>query len=150
MSGFHVEIKRKDGCVLRSRPKDSSDKTPYKDSGVDEHFEVTVTYDGSNPDWTDPKLSNKKHVFCLTNALSKDSGSGFMGSVHYFSPNAIFQKITISEKYEDWKDAEIMGSGFPEPEYIVWVGIKAKSKTKEEITCPGMSWGIAGRPAKNK
>src|SRR5947209_5530389 len=68
--GFSVKIVRKEGCVLKSRPKDSPENAPYVDSGVKKHFEVVVSYDGTNSKYQD--LKPQTWIFKLTNALSEN------------------------------------------------------------------------------
>ncbi len=142
VSGFSITIERKKGCVLKTRPKNSPEETPYTDSGVDEHFEVTVTFDPKqNVQFPNAKGPWK---FLLTNSMNKNSGYGFSGHVHYQPYGDKFTMIEVVEAYEDYRHAEIMGHGRPSPEMVVWVRIHIKQANGTKTRSGS---GIAGRPS---
>ena len=138
--GFTVNVRRKDGCVLRHRPENSPKDTLYTDAGVDEHFEVSVDYDGSNPLYPDVKQGTRK-VALLTNSL-RDKGHGMIGSVFYYPKGIKFTRVEIEENYENWKHADIIGRGMPKPEHVVWLAIYAKHDGDEFP----YKVGVASRP----
>ncbi len=140
--GFSISVTRKNGCVLRSRPKDSPEGTPYTDSGVDEHFEVVTTYDGTNSQYGN-SVGPQTRLF--TSSLSRESGYGFVGAVNYIRPRETFLRFDIIEEYEDWKNAEISGSRWPKPEYVVWLKMTWRTFDGHKLYS---KMGITARPAK--
>jgi len=145
LAGFTVQVERKEGCILQSRPKDSPEDTPYSDSGVDGYFEVTVDYDGSNPLY--PKAKQGSRVVCqLTNSL-KEGGFSMVNGMYAHPAGTVFTRVEIEEKYEDWKDADSFGfrGGRPLPEYVAWLRMYVKGPNDERDYASGT--GIATRPA---
>ncbi len=116
--GFSIKIKRKYGCVIKGRPADSPDETPFTDYGVEGHFEVTVTcsdnfigaYEVEGP-WS----------FILTNELRDYTKSGFIKRVHYQPFGDTFTKVEVIEELENYRNMGMMGRS--KQEYIVWVNI---------------------------
>jgi len=140
VSGFKTSITRKSGCVLQSRPKDSPDGTPYKNIGVDEHFEIAVTYSGDN--YKFPPDAKRRWKYLLTNALRTDYGSGFHGHICFQPLDGTFTEIEVVEEYENYQGSEGMGRR-PSPEMVVW--IKVHTKTPDgQMSHHG--FGIADRP----
>ena len=142
VGGFSIGVERKNGCVLRSRPKDSPEGTSYTDIGVDEHFEVTVTYDGSHPLYRNVKKGPR--MYLLTTSKEK-SGLGFAGAVHYYPLGSKFEKVEVREEYEDWRGADCFGRGRPGPEHVVWLVITVKTPDRNQGP---LKVGLASRPAR--
>jgi hypothetical protein len=126
--GFTIEVERKDGCILRSRPENSADDVPYTNIGNDWYLEVRVTYDGSNRDYRGVRGPWKR---LMTNALRKDSGFGMVGSMDYRPPDERFIRIEIVEEYEDYRNVECFG-GIPIPDHIVWLKVYSLDKQHQE------------------
>ncbi len=137
--GFSITVKRQDGCVLRTRPKDAPEGTPYGDAGVDEHFKVIVVYLGGNSLYPNLKTGTTWE-FLLTNALSRDSGFGMVGAVHYCSPGVRFRKLEIEEAY-DRGGYDDFGSWSGGPKNILWFAIHTNDGNGP------MKLGLADRPA---
>jgi hypothetical protein len=119
VKGFNIEVERKDGCILRSRPEKSATDVPYTDIGSDWYFEVRVTYDGLNPDYRGARGPWKR---LLTNAQRASDGFGMVGNIDYRPPDERFSRIEIFEEFEDYKGYECFGD-FPTPDHIVWLKI---------------------------
>lgn len=142
LAGFTVKVERKEGCILRSRPKDSPEDTPYTDSGVGGYFEVTVDYDGSNPLY--PTAKQGARVVCqLTNSL-QEAGFSMINGLYAHPAGTIFTRVEIEEAYEDWKGADCFGRP-PLPQYVAWLRMYVAGPNDEMDYAS--STGIATRPA---
>ena len=145
VSGFTIEVERKEGCILRSRPKDAADDVPYTDIGFDWHLEVTVKYDGTNPKYPNDEPRHWKQL--LANARLKSMGKGIVGGVNYCRPDERFDLIEVVEEIELYQNCDmIFGGRRPFPEHVVWIRVHTCEKNgRRSYTGQGIMTRPLGR-----
>ena len=135
VKGFRIAVTRERGCILFEQGTGA-------ELGVDEHFKIQVYCDGSNPHY--PKATGAKTAL-LTNTLTSNMGEGTVGGTAYFHPSTLIEKVEITEKYEDWRNADVIGR-MPSPQYVVWLSITPRHlNSRGYIT--GSKSEIVSRPA---
>ena len=108
VEGFSVEIEKKDGVLLTSKPKD--DETAVaRDASIGSYYEVSVKSDGTNPEYP---ASEKPWVQRFTVGAGGNKGFGFVGGASYIPEGARWTRFILAEEYDDAKTPP-MGKWMP-------------------------------------
>ena len=92
-------------------------------------------------------LTNLVKVFPVTFLKEQKGTTGINGSVYYGSAGQWLRNLRLYENYENWRNHEIIGGGYPDPCHVINLGFTYGG---EGGISSGFDVGIVKRPCERK